>query len=111
MHKKCKKNEQQTGNLGGYPPPHFFRTPRVGISPNEALRPTAGALEPQHRRKIKIASTHQPSTYYFVSKELPTKSYPKITQNARKKALAKGAREARPFVAEAFFIAFCVILG
>ena len=34
--------------------------------------------------------------YYFVPKELPTKSYPKITQNAAKKAGKNGARSA-PF--------------
>ena len=34
--------------------------------------------------------------YYFVPKELPTKSYPKITQNVANNAGERGARSAPP---------------
>ena len=49
-------------------------------------------------------------TYYFVPKELPTKSYPKITQNAAKRPHQQNGALRAPFL-PAFFAAFCANFG
>ena len=49
-------------------------------------------------------------TFYFVPKELATKSYPKVLQKVAKRP-AKGAREARPFVDEAVLLHFALFWG
>ena len=49
--------------------------------------------------------------YYFVPKELPTKSYPQIMQNAAKKRPAKMGREAPHFVDEAVLLHFALFWG
>ena len=61
----------------------------------------------QHRQK---KPKEQKNTYYIVSKELPTKSYPKITQNAAKRPHQQNGALRAPFL-PAFFVAFCANFG
>ena len=48
--------------------------------------------------------------HYLVPKELPTKSYPKITQNAAKRPHQQNGALRAPFL-PAFFVAFCANFG
>ena len=66
---------------------------------------TRFATVPQFTNKTKH-NEHWSLTYYFVPKELPTKSYPKIDAKSSKTASSTKGRAARPFC-RPFIACFC----